>query len=210
MPKALVKKIGGQLGRNNRIMKRKKYVIGIIGSPRKNGNTSVTIHNILKTASLKGALIEKIFLNELKIKPCQGCDYCKSHKNCKTKDDFQKVIEKIKKATGVIIGSPIYFGTISAQTKIFIDRLYSLFDKDFNNKLKGRRKGAFVLVWAASDKGYAQKRKPTIELLESVLKSPLNAEIIGKIVRGGISSIGDAAKNEKLMRTAQRIGNRIV
>ncbi|MEO0127261.1 MAG: flavodoxin family protein [candidate division WOR-3 bacterium] len=127
-------------------MKRKKYVIGIIGSPRKNGNTSVTIHNILKTASLKGALIEKIFLNELKIKPCQGCDYCKSHKNCKIKDDFQKVIEKIKKATGVIIGSPIYFGTISAQTKIFIDRLYSLFDKDFNNKLKGRRKGAFVLV----------------------------------------------------------------
>ncbi len=191
-------------------MKKTKYVVGIIGSPRKNGNTSVTIHNILRAASIKGALTEKIFLNELKIKACQGCDYCKSHKNCKIKDDFQKVIEKIKKATGIIIGSPVYFGTISAQTKIFIDRLYSLFDENFRNKLKRKRKGAFVLLWAAAEKDYAQKRKPTIELLESVLKSPLNAKIIGKIARGGISSIGDAAKDEEIMKAAQRIGNNLI
>ncbi|MEO0185228.1 MAG: flavodoxin family protein [candidate division WOR-3 bacterium] len=191
-------------------MKETKYVIGIIGSPRKNGNTSVTIHNILRIASLKGAKTEKIFLNQLKIKFCQGCDYCKSHKNCKTKDDFQKVIKKIENSTGVIIGSPIYFGTLSAQTKAFIDRLYSLFDKNFKNKLKGKRKGAFVLVWAATDKTYARKRKPTVDLLESVLKSPLNAKIIGKIAKGGIGSIGDARKDKEIMKAARRIGNKIV
>lgn len=190
-------------------MKKRNFILGIIGSPRKNGNTDFVIDKILQSASENGAISEKIYLNELKIKPCQGCEHCKKYKNCKIKDDFAQIIKKIENADGIVIGSPVYFGTISAQTKIFIDRLFSLFDKDFNNKLKGKRKGAFVLIWAAEQK-FGKKLKPTKELLESILKSPLNADVIGSITKGCLADIGDAAKNKELQEKSARIAKRLV
>ncbi len=99
-------------------------VIGIVGSPRENGNTAALVRQMLKGAAEAGADTEVFYLNKLNFRGCQACMYCKSHDVCKQEDDMARVIEEIKKADGIIIGSPVYIGYVSGQTKLFLDRLY--------------------------------------------------------------------------------------
>ncbi len=181
-------------------MQHSRYVLGIIGSPRKNGNTDFIIDKIIKETVKNGAIGEKIYLNELNIKPCQGCEHCKKNKSCKIKDDFQKLIKKIELSDAIIIGSPIYFGTITAQMKTFIDRTFSLLDINFRSKIKDKRKGAVVLVWASTNKEYADRRNPTFQLLHSILEDIFKADVIGKITKGGLSNICDASKDKNILK----------
>jgi len=98
------------------------YVLGICGSPRKGGNTDVLLDKALEGAESKGAMTEKITLNDLNMKPCQECPDMPDDGTCKIRDDFPPLWEKIKKADGLILASPVFFGSLSAQTKIMIDR----------------------------------------------------------------------------------------
>ena len=99
-------------------------VIGFVGSPRENGNTAVLVRRILEGATAAGAETDVFYINNLNIKGCQACMYCKSHDTCKQEDDMILLIEEIKRADRIIVGSPIYIGFVSGQTKIFLDRLY--------------------------------------------------------------------------------------
>ncbi|MEW6686272.1 MAG: flavodoxin family protein [Candidatus Edwardsbacteria bacterium] len=186
-----------------------KYILGLIGSPRIGGNTDFLVSEILKASKETGVKIEKIYLNELKISPCQGCDHCKTYTTCAQKDDMQSLYRKIHKANGIVLGTPTYFGQETAQTKIFIDRLYALLDKDFNSRIKNRKTGAFVFIWAESSRSYAEHRKPVIEFLSAILQHRLKAKIVGRIIGGGVSSIGDAAGNKKMVRKARVIGKKL-
>src|SRR3989338_614183 len=98
------------------------YVLGINGSPRIGGNTNLLLDKALEGAKNKGAKIEKVILNKLKIVPCQECEVVRDDGTCKIEDDFQPLYDKIKKADAIILASPIFFGSLSAQTKIMIDR----------------------------------------------------------------------------------------
>ena len=191
-------------------MPRKKYILGFVGSPRTDGNTDFLVTEILNSARNNGARIEKICLNKLNILPCQGCDYCKTYRHCKQKDDMQLIYEKIRKAHGIVLGSPTYFGNPTGQTKTFIDRFYAFYDRNFRLRIRGRKRGAIVFIWAEKSKSYANHRKPSIDFLASVMQYTLKAKIVGKLVGGGISTIGDAAANEGMTRKAMVIGRRLV
>ena len=65
-----------------------KRILGIIGSPRRNGNTEILVDEILAGAEEAGALTEKIILNEIKITPCQACYLCKDDGECVQQDDM--------------------------------------------------------------------------------------------------------------------------
>jgi len=86
-------------------------VIGIVGSPRKGGNTERLIFEALEVLSGEGFEVETIRLGELEIKPCRACQSCRKLKRCAIEDDFQGVYEKMVAADGIIIGSPVYFGS---------------------------------------------------------------------------------------------------
>lgn len=192
-------------------MKRnKKYILGFIGSPRIGGNTDFLLSEILRTAHQNGALVEKVFLSKLKIAPCQACDFCKKHVNCQQNDDMQGLYRKIQNADGLILGTPAYFGQVTAQMKTFIDRLYAFYDKDFKSKIKKKKRGAFVFIWAEISKSYAKKRKPVVEFLGAILDNTLKAKTVGRIVSGGIADIGDAAKNKLLVHNARQLGKKIL
>ena len=68
-------------------------VIGIVGSPRKNGNTKTLVQQVLEGAVETGAETRTFLLNELKFSGCQACDYCKSHEKCKLEDDLAELFE---------------------------------------------------------------------------------------------------------------------
>jgi multimeric flavodoxin WrbA len=96
-------------------------IIGINGSPR-NGNTSFLIKEALKSAEEEGVETEFISLADKEMNPCLACDVCKQEGKCIIMDDINDILEKMEEADGIIIGSPVYFGGVSSQTKMLFDR----------------------------------------------------------------------------------------
>lgn len=107
-------------------------IIGIIASQRKEGNTAFIVNQILEGAKEQGAVTEAFRFSDLDIKPCRGCNGCKqSDRGCVINDDMQKIYDALEYADTIVLGLPIYMGQMSAQGKIFMDRLYARFSPSF-------------------------------------------------------------------------------
>lgn len=111
-------------------------VVAIGGSPRLNGNSNYLIDQVLNELASRDIETEKIVLNQYKINPCQAHDNCREQLKCLQQDDAPWILEKFSHADGVIVASPVYFGTISAQVKTFMDRSFFLFAHDIEMKAK--------------------------------------------------------------------------
>ena len=103
-------------------------VIGINGSPRKQWNTATLVATALEGAAAQGATTELFHLYDLDFKGCKSCFACKtrggkSYGKCVLNDDLAPVLEKIAAADALVIGSPIYFGTVTGETRSFLERL---------------------------------------------------------------------------------------
>ncbi|HOK27879.1 MAG TPA: flavodoxin family protein, partial [Methanomassiliicoccaceae archaeon] len=119
-------------------------VIGIIGSPRQNGNVSTLVDEVLKGAAEAGHSTKAYRLGEMKYAGCQACMYCKSHDKCRQDDDMSKLMEEMKTADAVVFGSPIYYWQFSSQFRTFIDRLYMFLGQDFSVTLPAGKKAVVV------------------------------------------------------------------
>ncbi|MDS1030455.1 flavodoxin family protein [Bacillota bacterium LX-D] len=119
-------------------------VIGFNGSPRKYGSTNLLIEQVLQGAKEKGAETKIYNLNDLSIKGCQSCYYCKEHETCVIKDDMQTLYSEILDADAIVLGTPLYMWQMSSQTKAFTDRLCAFLGTDFSSKAKGKK---MVLVF---------------------------------------------------------------
>ncbi len=114
-------------------------ILAFNGSPRKNSTTATLLNKALEGATSQGGQTEFIQLNQLKMKGCQSCFSCKkrggeSYGKCVLKDDMTLLYDKIECADAIFVGSPIYFGAVTAQTKLFVDRLYPyLCYKDYSS-----------------------------------------------------------------------------
>jgi len=111
-------------------------VVAIVGSPHAQGNTSYLADVALKELAAQGIETEKIVLGQYTIGPCLGHDKCGTFTVCKVKDDAPGIIEKFNQADAVILGSPVYFGDITAQMKAFIDRNFFTFTHERKKKAK--------------------------------------------------------------------------
>jgi len=128
-------------------------ILAISGSPIKNGNVDLLIRQVLKGAQNKGAKTDILYLDDLNILPCKSCGKNPEPKFCFIKDDMNKVYAKLKSSDVLVLGSPIYFDTVSAQMKLFLDRcncLTPIIKKNnrylFKSRLKKKRKGIIILV----------------------------------------------------------------
>ena len=97
-------------------------VIGIVGSPRPRGNTEYLVNEALKALEKEGIEVEMIRLGEKNVAPCEACNACSELQNCKIEDDFQEIFEKIERADGLIVGSPVYYGSATPQVMALLDR----------------------------------------------------------------------------------------
>jgi len=111
--------------------------LGLVGSPIRGGNVDLLVDQVLAGAATQGVHIEKVFLNDLTIRPCQSCGAGShgvgSHSvgphsvgphlgHCRIDDDMRQIHALIDAADILILGTPVYFDTVSAQTKLMIDR----------------------------------------------------------------------------------------
>lgn len=100
-------------------------IIALNGSSRRDGNTFLAINIIIDELKKEGIESELIHLGIETIKNCDACEKCKKTKDgfCSIKSDpFNEYLAKIYESEGIIIGSPTYFGSVTPQTKAFIDR----------------------------------------------------------------------------------------
>jgi len=103
-------------------------VLAVNGSPRKNWNTGTLLQKALDGAASQGAETEIFHLYELNYKGCVSCFACKtrngeSYGTCAVKDDLTPILKKVEKIDAIILGSPIYFGTVTGEMKSFMERL---------------------------------------------------------------------------------------
>jgi multimeric flavodoxin WrbA len=166
--------------------------IGIVGSPRKNGNVATLVQTVLDGAREAGYQISRYNLNEMKYSGCQACDYCKANDHCCLEDDVSNLLNEMAKADAVVFGSPIYFYQFTGQFRLMEDRMYSLIDAGFNSRLKPGKKA--VIVTSQGDPNLASFEKAATELA-GVLK--LLGFEVKEIIRMGNGSAKDAVLQRK-------------
>jgi multimeric flavodoxin WrbA len=101
-------------------------ILGLSGSPRKNGNTVNLLTLALNGAREEGAEVELYSVAGKDIKPCDACNACNKTGECIIKDDMQTVFDKLISADGIIFGTPVYFYGMTAQLKAIMDRTIAL------------------------------------------------------------------------------------
>ena len=97
-------------------------VVAIVGSPRKNGNTELLAAHTLRAIAEEGLETELIRLAGLDIRPCNACMICTKEERCSINDDLFPVYLKMKEADGIILASPVYYGSATALIKALIER----------------------------------------------------------------------------------------
>lgn len=102
--------------------KRQPLIVGIQGSPRREGNTALLLDAALQGAAEAGANVLRFELNDLNIKPCQACGACYNTGKCVIRDDMDLLYEAFEIMDSMVLASPVYFGGVTAQVKAMIDR----------------------------------------------------------------------------------------
>jgi multimeric flavodoxin WrbA len=184
-----------------------KQVLVILGSPRKKGNSSTLAARISRGAKSTAAEVETLFLQAMKISPCRGCNTCQKHnsKGCAIKDDMQKIYPKLIKADAWVIASPVYWFTMSAQTKIFMDRFYAL-PAYAKNPFAGKR-----IAIAMSYGDVDPVKSGCVNALRTFQDAfrYTGSKIVG-MVYGSAMEAGEIKNNKALMREAEELGKLLV
>lgn len=105
----------------------------IYGSPRKQGNSAVLAKEFIQSVSAD-CMINEVFLQDLHLHACRACGWCKTHFRCILDDAMNDLALQFKKADIICFSTPVYWWGITAQLKLFIDRLYQLQLKDYAQK----------------------------------------------------------------------------
>ncbi|HNW94133.1 MAG TPA: flavodoxin family protein, partial [bacterium] len=103
-------------------MTARPLVTGLMASPRREGNSALLLRAALHAARDAGAVVESIVLDDLVIAPCRACVNAPRDGSCLVTDGLQQVSALLDRSTGIILASPLYFGSITAQAKLLIDR----------------------------------------------------------------------------------------
>jgi len=183
-------------------------VVGLVGSPRKGMNTDTLVSKVLEGARSIGAAIKKIYLNDLDIKPCQACDTSPAPECCFYKDGMDEIYQVLETADVIVIGTPAYYGSISSQLKLIIDRSNCLTEMieladgkvRFQTRIKKKKKGIFI--WIAD---YSRDPGPALASIKYWLKD-VNIELIDKIVVTDSDRGQGARMREDLLSKAFEIG----
>lgn len=177
-------------------------VIAFNGSGRKNGNTALLIKEVFSELEKEGISCELIELAGKLLRGCTACMKCKENKDgyCSIKnDDINKYIDAMREADGIIIGSPVYFANVTAETKALIDR--TGYVSRANGNFFKRKAGAVVV---------SVRRAGALNVFNTINDFFLIQEMIvpGSLYwnMGMGSAVGEVGKDQEGMDTMKRLG----
>lgn len=173
-----------------------KQVLVLSSSPRKGGNSDLLCDQFVQGAQEAGHDVVKVCLRDLKIGYCTGCGACFQAKSCPQKDDAADVVDRMVAADVIVMATPVYFYSMSAQMKTLIDRTCPRYTEIANKEF-------YFIVTAANDRKQAMER--TIEGFRGFTSCLNGAVEKGTIYGTGAWSIGDIRKSEA-MKLARDMG----
>ena len=176
-------------------------VLGIVGSPRRGGNTEILVDEILAGAAEAGAETEKIILNGLNILPCQACDACKDGGECVQEDDMSELLKQMERYRIWVLGTPVYWWGPSAQLKAFIDRWYGADQAIF--------KGRTIIVTIPMGSGNEKTAQHIVGMLNDIA-GYLGMNIAATVLVPGVHRIGAVRKHASVMAKANQVGKQAV
>lgn len=132
------------------------FILGLQGSPRKQGNTGMLLSSFLEEAERLGAHTYSLEVAQKKIHPCIGCGHCEKQGFCIIQDDMTEVYALLRRADLIAMATPIFFYSVPAQLKALIDRSQTLWSRRYVHKLNDPgqkwRAGFFLAVGATKGK----------------------------------------------------------
>ena len=178
-------------------------IMGVVGSPRRGGNTEILVERVLAGAAAAGAETEVYRLNDLNIRGCQACNHGQEHGGCRQKDDMALLYEALGGADGIVIGSPIYMGYLTAQTKLFLDRLFACLRPGAGCTLPPGKRGVVVYTQGGGND------RAAVESLASFLAGAMGIEVKGIVGGNGLNELGAVKRRNDLMAEAFRLGKEL-
>jgi multimeric flavodoxin WrbA len=184
-----------------------KKVLVLLGSPRRKGNSAILAEQITRGAKSGKAKVETIYLHGKNIAPCKSCMNCqkKGSKGCSIQDYMQVIYLKLIESDAWVIASPVYWFTMSAQTKIFIDRCFAL-PAYHNDPFRGKRI-AIAMAYGDEDP-FSSGCVNALRTFQDIYKHT-ESNIIG-MVDGSAMDAGQITSNETTMQAAFELGKQLV
>lgn len=181
-----------------------KKILGVVGSPRKNGNTDILVSTVLAGAKAAGAQDNLIRLGELHIRECDGCHVCWNGKPCPKNDDMAALYEEINRSDGFVFGTPVYWYGPTALMKGFIDR-FVYFNWEENRKGIRGKKAIIIIPFEEKDQ---ETVDPVISFFEKTLQY-LEIELIHQLIAPGVTKRGEVLNQEVIIKQAYELGKMI-
>lgn len=167
-----------------------RKVLVVTSSPRKNGNSSMLADAFIEGAQQAGNTVHRVDVGHAKINGCLDCKHCFTHEGvCIQKDDMQDIYPLLRECDVLVIASPIYFFTLNAQIKAFIDRMFCMIGKPFAVKST-----VLLTVQEDKDQTVADNAVNTYKAMTSYIKW----EDLGIISVAGVNDKGAIEGNPKL------------
>ncbi len=184
----------------------RKRILVVMGSPRKGGNSSLLAQQVAAGGQDAGAEVESFHLQDLKVLPCTACEACRDamETDCILEDDMRTLLPKIRRADALVIASPVYWFTVSAQTKLFMDRWYALGGPE-GYALAGKKAG-IVLTYGDSDP-FTSGAVNALRTFQDAFRY-VGVEIVG-MVYGSAEGAGEIKQNRELMEKAYQLGRQL-
>jgi multimeric flavodoxin WrbA len=193
--------------------KPKEKILALLGSPRKKGNSASLSEKIIEGAESVGWKSEKIFLHDLNISPCRACYACQksADKGCAVDDDMQLLYPKLIEAEAWIIASPVYWFTMSAQTKLFMDRCFALLVYDEKSgaydKVNFRGKRIAIAMSYNDPDPFKSGCVNALHTFQDAFRYA-QAHIVG-MVYGQATEAGEIKAKTDLMKEALELGKKL-
>jgi len=179
-------------------------VLGIIGSPRRKGNTHLLVESILKGAGDGGARTELLFLGDKMIRECDGCHACWKKKACTKNDDMNEIYEKIAGSDVIVFGTPVYWYGPTALIKGLIDRCVYFNCKENREKIKNK-----IAILAIP---FEEDDPATADLTVAFFKKSLGyleMHLVGTILAPGVTKRGEIKKQGQILERGYGMGRRV-
>lgn len=177
-----------------------KYVLILSSSPRRGGNSDTLCDEFLRGAADAGHRAEKVFLGDKTVRYCTGCSTCSLHgKPCPQRDDAAEIIGKMLKADVIVLATPVYFYTMSAQMKTLIDRCCGLYTEMKNKAF------CFIVTAAEDDR---RKLLRTVDTFRGFLDCLENPVLKGVVYGAGVWHPGEV-RDKPAMKEAYEMGRNV-
>jgi multimeric flavodoxin WrbA len=161
----------------------------LFGSPRKRGNTRQLVDAFSETMKKTGHDVRLLNLNDMNVRPCQGCLMCAKEGKCRINDDMKDIRKYMLESDLLVYATPTYWWGPSSQLKLVIDRSIAFFDENLESRIKGKK--AVTLITCA-DKSL-DTFTPVLEPFKRTFDA-LSITYLGGVEEAGCEEIGKVSK----------------